>query len=989
MGLYVAIFALAALVDLVLILAWRRLRRRPEKPSARVPESAPPAALPPSPPHLRQLPAWAAAHWREVVVGLALLALLGYVWAVTPPTVIPREATGPVESPPLAGLERIWCFLEEHLPTWIELWPLVSVVALLGLYLVGWRTGRWRQALRAGTLLALLALALEGQLLLLDGSPALASACYGLALLGFIVWLVFYRSRPQEEPSDWLRSEAGAKLGWPEVGLLILVLALATFARFHALPRIPYGIEGDESKWTIEVVSVMLDGQHTIQSEYHYATQPVSFYMQAPFHRLFGPSILSARIAVATYSVLATLAFYWLVRETLGPPVALLAMALLAVSLVDVSASRLALVESHVKVWAVAGLAFLAHGLRVRRPVHSFLGGLALAVGLLTYDTFAPMVAVAAMWAVVSLAARRAALREWVAHLTALLVPILVVTPFVAEYLLGRMEYYNPGRLDWGTAPAHVLLHNLGQVIQNFWRQTYGDFLFIRSGPIVNGLLVPFLAIGFVLALARIRRPGYALPALWFALLFFPVPVYAGAPAVRVFYPGFPAIYVLVALAALLAWRETAAALPASFRPALLALVGLALAGLVVLNLYVYFNGLEDPYERQLRRELADTVTQAVAPDRRVYVPYFPESGDGAEFEQSLFLLEVRRKLDRDQVALHIWTGTYEEFLPALSREGVYFESLAFVINHSLHEREEEQAPILETLQRCLGARLEREGRWFDLYVADGFDIQAARCAAPRVHLEDLSDAALQPGQDVCLHWWMEDAAGPGEARLECQQLRPSTVVVEAEDMERDDGWHEDRRFVTGFRGRGYLVDRMMMGSAHVTVTLPSTGTYALWVRTYRRTPDSYPLHLTVDGQDHTLTYAPGDPLSQWTWARVALLPLGAGIHTVRMARPMQGWTPGTLALFVDALLLSAEPTFDPAEESEWVLFHEYQQEVPAYLSSGTFWHRAGLPGDYRCWVTLTDGERLVDWNGEVGARSNVVEFTVRPEGEGDEEDRR
>ncbi len=974
--LYVIILVVAILLDAGLILAWRHLRQRRDWPGggprspAHAPESAPPAAsLPPS---LRRLSTWAAAHWRELAVGLLLLVLLGYIRAVTPRTVIPPFATGPVERPPLAGLGRIWRFLDERTSTWVKLWPTVSTIALVGLYLGGWRSGRRRQALRAGTLLALLAMAMEGQLLLLDGKSALASAFYGLALLGCIVWLALCRPAPQEEPLPTRR------MSWVEAGLLVLVLALTTCARFYALPRIPYGIEGDESKWTIEVVSVMLDGQHTIQSEYHYATEPASFYMQVPFHHLLGPGILSARIAVATYSVLATLAFYWLVRETLGPPAALLATALLAISLVDISASRLALAEAHVKFWAVAGLAFLAHGLRVLRPVHSFLGGLALAIGLLTYDTFAPMIAVAVVWVIIALAAQRASLREWVAHLTALLAPILVVAPFVAEYLLGRMQYYDSGSLDWNTAPLSVFLTNSYKVIQNFWQQTYGDFLFVRSGPIVNGLLVPFLALGFVLALARIRRPGYALPALWFALLFFPVPVYAGAPYVRVFYPGFPALYILVALVIILAWRETAAALPAHFRPALVALACLVSVGLILLNFYLYFNEVKDPDGRQLRRELADTVTQAVAPGRRVYVPYFAESSDAIQFEQPLFLLEVRRKLSRDQIAQHIWVGTYEEFLFTLSREGIYFENLAFVINHSLQKREEDLAPILETLQRCLGAHLEREGRWFDLYLVDTFDIQAARCAAPQVHLGNLSSSTPEPGQPVQLHWWMEDASGPAQALLKCQRLRSNTVVVEAEDMQRDDGWEEDWRFVTGFRGRGYLADRMVLGSAYITVTLPSSGTHALWIRTYRRMPDPYPFHLSVDGQTHTLAYAPGDPLSEWAWVQVASLPLGAGTHTVRMARPIQEWTPGTLALFVDALILSNDLAFDPEEDSEWLPFFELHEEVLPYVSSGTFRYDGVAPGNYRCWVTLLDGERLVDLNGEVGARSNVVEFTVK-----------
>jgi hypothetical protein len=107
-------------------------------------------------------------------------------------------------------------------------------------------------------------------------------------------------------------------------------------------------------------------------------------------------------------------------------------------------------------------------------------------------------------------------------------------------------------------------------------------------------------------------------------------------------------------------------------------------------------------------------------------------------------------------------------------------------------------------------------------------------------------------------------------------------------------------------------------------------------------------------------------------------LSLGAGVHTLRMSRPIHESAQDTLALFVDTVILSSDPAFDPAETSEWLPLMEMRAEVPAHVSSGAFRrHDAGLPGAYRCWVTVSDEERLVDWDGEAGARSNEVEFVV------------
>ena len=75
--------------------------------------------------------------------------------------------------------------------------------------------------------------------------------------------------------------------------------------------------------------------------------------------------------------------------------------------------------------------------------------------------------------------------------------------------------------------------------------------------------------------------------------------------------------------------------------------------------------------------------------------------------------------------------------------------------------------------------------------------------------------------------------------------------------------------------------------------------------------------------------------------------------------------------------VLLPDPAFDPAEEREWLPLIEMRVAVPAGVSSGTFRYDAGSPGSRRCWVTVSDEERLVDWNGEAGARSSVIEFVV------------
>ncbi|MGD8969442.1 MAG: hypothetical protein PVI07_18210, partial [Anaerolineae bacterium] len=83
----IAIIVLVALGDVALILVWRRLRRSdprreasPDRPSEETEIVSPvPLRL-----RLRRLSASIGPHWREVVVALVLVSLIGYVWVVTP-----------------------------------------------------------------------------------------------------------------------------------------------------------------------------------------------------------------------------------------------------------------------------------------------------------------------------------------------------------------------------------------------------------------------------------------------------------------------------------------------------------------------------------------------------------------------------------------------------------------------------------------------------------------------------------------------------------------------------------------------------------------------------------------------------------------------------------------------------------------------------------------------------------------------------------------
>jgi 4-amino-4-deoxy-L-arabinose transferase-like glycosyltransferase len=220
-----------------------------------------------------------------------------------------------------------------------------------------------------------------------------------------------------------------------EVLLVLALLLLTSFNRLYALRTIPYGIEGDEAKWTSEAVNLGIRGTPDSSGEYHRDALPVSYYLQMPLHRLLGPSVFAARLTVVLLSIIGTLTFYWLLRQISIMPVAVIATFLLSISIFDISASRLANVESFVKIWPILGLALLALAVRMRRWQVYGLSGLAIALGMLTYDTVWPVFGVALTIAIIELARQKGDRRVSMSSIAALIAPTLLTLPVIIPYL--------------------------------------------------------------------------------------------------------------------------------------------------------------------------------------------------------------------------------------------------------------------------------------------------------------------------------------------------------------------------------------------------------------------------------------------------------------------------------------------------------------------------------------------------------------------------
>lgn len=689
-------------LSLTWIVTFHRLR--PGAPAQAVlPDSDPPKL-----PHWRLLRSRAAewiGHNRTELALATFAALLGLGIVLSAPAVA-RDST----RAPLFGLHYVRSFQLDYATASAPLLAVAGGAVSLGLLLHAHRS-RSFVAARTGLLVAGLGLASLGQLAVLGFYDDPAGVLYGLAIAFFAAWAWAWSGHVEPDLIGRVRPS------WREIALLGIVLGLTMLARFHKLGSIPYGIEGDESRWTVEVVHAMVDGRRPFGTEYHLASVPVSFYMQSMFHRIFGPGIHSARLGVATFSVLSSLVFYWAARQLTGPAVAALSTFLLGISIFDISASRLANVESHVKLWPVLALALLAYASRERRSSTFLLAGMAVALGMLTYDTVWPLVGAAGLILLIDLVRQRTELRQSVSRFTLYLIPQLLAFPITLAYVSGRLQYYGVDR-RWSGDPIGTVLVHLSDLLDSLFRSTHGDFLYNRFGPLFNSLLLPWLVLGAVAVLYHWRRQRLLWVVIFAGLFFVPAPILTNAPAGRVLYPGLPAAYLVIAVGMWAAFQEFTRVLGKPWKPLLFGAGAIGLSYLAALNLYIYFNEVRDFADRELRRELYEIARSTSRADSLTVYPYVPELGDPIEHEADYAIwLGYRSRASNGSKPLPYTAIPLDQFERKLAGIADDYQHLEVVWPANFPDEPAERASAMRWLVECFAEPARLSGRHYDRYL--------------------------------------------------------------------------------------------------------------------------------------------------------------------------------------------------------------------------------------------------------------------------------
>ena len=899
--------------------------------------------------------------WRGWLPELSLLGALILIagFAVVLRPQVAASSSTPVVVPLLAWVETLRQSAISYAWTWAAL--LVIGLGFLLAY-VATREGRSPRLRRTAGLGLALLFGVEAQLSLVNGLIPLGIILYAAMAFTLYRWWRHYGSDRQD---SWWQRPLPIKV---EFAVVAVIFILSAGARFYLIGQQPYGVEGDESKWTIEIVQWMLEGKDVFSADYHYNSLPVSFYMQAPFQRLMGPGILAARTTVAFASVLAGLLFFFLIRRTVGPFVAVVAFFLLAISPADVVASRLANVESHVKIWAVLPLFFLYLAMDQRRLAWFALTGVSLALALITYDTLAPMLALILFLFAVEVFRTRKDGIIWWQGLLAMAVPVSFTLPGALDYLLGRSQYYGLGSRGWGAQPLAKLVDNSSAVLNNIFLNSRPDFLIVRPGPLLENAVAPLFVMGLVVALLRLRSRGPLMLISWCLIFTLPVPIALDSAMFRVIYPGWPAYYGLAALAVVLCASE----LVTPFLTRRFFLGALATGAALIIaanNLYIYLYVLEDPQDRVNRRLASELVLAEAKDGKVVYTPYQPNFGHLFEDEQSLIRLYLSSHLDTSQIDQYFKPVEKSELLHDLSTEPPEGNAAVILYHDPAGDSEDDQL-LQGALTRCYHASPVMSQGPFSVDIIAASDLQDSKCAAPGI---TLASSSPEPGSSgiVSLRWTSDFPLA--DPRLACSALQAGTYLLTAADFSLGPGWTTETRFAP-LEGEGpFMADGFGSTLATATVDAPPRAPYAVWVRSYRRTDDGWPGYVSTGGS--RMPFADQiDTLNQWVWQRAGTAEsLGDG--QVSLTRPYGGDGRDYVSLFVDGVLLTQDLTFDPNQQPLWTTLPE--TPIPGGSPMGGDFVQVFGPGNYRCKVVASDHGRLVDSWGRPGASSETLPLSL------------
>jgi 4-amino-4-deoxy-L-arabinose transferase-like glycosyltransferase len=480
---------------------------------------------------------------------------------------------------------------------------------------------------------------------------------------------------------------------WVEAALVVALVLIAAFFRFHLPNEVPPGPSHDELRM-MELGELIVEGERPIHWTVSYSAEPLFMYALALAMPALGFTPFGARIVTRLAGLLLIPLVHILTRRLLGRRVALVTSGVLAMTWWPVFFSRVALRGITLPLTLAAAVTCLWQGLglngeaRTHRLGQARWGWLALGGGLmgLTWYTFTAarglFILLPALLGYLALLRVVPIKRLWRIALVTLGLAALVAAPFVYDMQV------HPG------APE-ARMQQLGGIVEQlraghfspFVKQTFATLgMFTLTGepnwrynvsgrPVFGPVLGGLATLGLLVSIGRWQQPRYALVLLWLLLGLAPSMLTPDAPSLVRAIGALPAAAMLpgIGAEALLRWlparfrRKAGPARPDSFQWAwpLMALVVIANGCSTFRNLFVVW-----PVQPPVREIYQASLTEAFGDLNRSDLE--GQVWISEPFPDDRHLLLARRLLQRQEIKPRWFDGDRALILPPVDGRRYY-----------------------------------------------------------------------------------------------------------------------------------------------------------------------------------------------------------------------------------------------------------------------------------------------------------------------------
>lgn len=275
--------------------------------------------------------------------------------------------------------------------------------------------------------------------------------------LGLLLWLtgiavlVIALREPGRGALDLIGGWIGA-LRRPRTWLLLAILALAAWMRFHLLAEVPAEMTSDHTEKLNDVRSMLDQGLRPVFLPGNAGREAMQFYWLA---FLMGPlglpiSFHTMKLAMGLVSLLNVALIYRLGRELGGTALALTAAFLMAVSPWHLLITRIGLRIAFAPLWVTVVAWLLLRAMRTGRRNDWLALGASMALGVYGYTAYRAFLLLVPVLIVAKLLhdRRRGSAREWMpvglpGHLLAALLLAFVLLLPILRYSQDYAEYFN------------------------------------------------------------------------------------------------------------------------------------------------------------------------------------------------------------------------------------------------------------------------------------------------------------------------------------------------------------------------------------------------------------------------------------------------------------------------------------------------------------------------------------------------------------------